>query len=101
MGLFDFIANLFVDSELKIPHIHQRGTKEPYTFIMTDQEYTEEELNLHPAILTYPDLFEVVNAEIPEKSQGLNFQIPEPDLVQEMQSKLDALTVEIENLKNK
>jgi len=101
MSIFDFIYNLLADDEIvKIPHIHQIGTKSPsYTYVVLDQEYKEEELYQHPSVLTYPEFFEVIVDIIPEDAQGLIFQLPEIDPIEELQTKVDALTADVELLK--
>lgn len=51
-------------------HIHQIGTEGfSYTYILTDQE----DLENHPAIVNFPDKFEIIDEDVPDNAQILNF----------------------------
>lgn len=51
-------------------HIHQKGTEGfSYTYILTDQE----DLENHPAIVNFPDKFEIIDKDVPDNAQILNF----------------------------
>lgn len=57
-------------------HIHQLGTSdESYTYILTDIE----DLENHPSMIQFPNLFEIVEGEAPEGAQVLNFSYEEPE----------------------
>ena len=50
-------------------HIHQIGTEgEGYTVVIA-----EGDLSLHPSIVEHPDLFEIVEGDLPEFYQRLNY----------------------------
>jgi hypothetical protein len=52
-------------------HIHQIGTTgNGYTVVITNG-YTD--LTTHPSIVEHPDLFEIVETELPEIYQELNY----------------------------
>lgn len=51
-------------------HIHQIGTEDDaYTYILTEME----DLENHPAIIRYPDQFEIIEGDPPSNAQILNF----------------------------
>lgn len=55
-------------------HIHQKGTTgDSYTYIWAQAP----DLQNHPAIINYPDLFEIVNDDPPSNAQILNFSMTE------------------------
>ncbi len=55
-------------------HIHQKDTKGiDYTYIITDMQ----DLENHPAIINYPELFDIQLGEPPPNAQALDFIMPE------------------------
>lgn len=55
-------------------YIRQKNTD----FIVVNIQGYENNLSEHPAIVNYPDLFEIVEGDLPEKYSQLIFQEPEP-----------------------
>ncbi len=48
-------------------HIKQsNSTQQCYTIVVTDDWYGE--LSEHPSIINHPELFEIVNGEVPENA---------------------------------
>lgn len=57
-------------------HIRQRNSSlddnKTYTVVITDDWH--HDLDAHASIVEYPDLFEIVDADIPEDAQYLKYQ---------------------------
>ena len=52
-------------------HIHQIGTEgESYTVVVAEGDLTQ-----HPAILEHPEFFEIVEADLPEVYQKLDYTV--------------------------
>ena len=77
-------------------HIHQIGTTgDTYTVVETDFV----DLTQHPSIIDHPELFEILDKDLPQKYQKLIYEIP-IDPNQEINDKIASLEADVEMLKN-
>jgi len=54
-------------------HIRQINSVNTDTYTIVNTSNWSKPLNEHPSIIEHPELFEIVNCEIPEKHQYLNY----------------------------
>ena len=56
-------------------HIRQKNSNESTTYtVVITTGYADEDLDVHPSIMENPDLFEIVDGEIPSDAQFLKYQ---------------------------
>lgn len=54
-------------------YIHQKNSHHPDVYVITDTEDLTQDIS----ILQHPEVFEIVDGDIPEDAQGLNYS-PDP-----------------------
>ena len=54
-------------------HIRQKQSSDILTYTVVKSEGFEGNLENHPSMLEHPDLFEIVDCDIPEDFQFLNY----------------------------
>ena len=55
-------------------HIRQKGSSDNLTYTVVNTTGWVLPLEQHPSIVEHPDLFEIVNVDIPEDAQILDYQ---------------------------